>query len=574
MNSTSGTLRALFLALSSSLAFAAELPSNISAVTVYGDRAMVTRQASVTLDSTGLEELVLTGLPLGLNPESVQVSGAGIAEVSIVDVSIRDEQRVEQVDQRIRDLNTKLEALRLDEAAFSDLEEVLDGQEAYLAQIRNHSVSQQPEGQARPSVAEWGQLLAFNAEQLTALNARKRELSVQAKELSEKISQVQRQLAQEQGERGRTVRNVCVRVKVAKPGNLGLQVSYVLPGASWTPAYDARVDTVSSKVELGYNALVRNATGEAWDKVALTLSTAKPKLGGGAPELSPWFVDVLQPRRVQMMQDKAAAPAAAFEKRAKGLAVNEELLEYSGEGELGGVMGNFLAQAPRVQAASKAVAAVDFQYSGATFKVENPVSLATDGTAQKVPVASIEMGAKLQFETTPKLRENAFLTAYLNNGSAYPVLAGQANIFLDGAFVTVAPLRTIMPGESFNLALGADEAVAVKRREVNRFVENTGITGKYRTTTFEYELTLTNNRREAVHVVAYEQLPISRNEKIEVKLLQPESRQVGTKEKPLEVTAEEDGKLVWRLDLKPGEKRVIPLKFAIEHPLDLQVTGF
>ena len=28
-----------------------------------------------------------------------------------------------------------------------------------------------------------------------------------------------------------------------------------------------------------------------------------------------------------------------------------------------------------------------------------------------------------------------------------------------------------------------------------------------------------------------------------------------------------------RLDLKPGEKRDIPLKFSIEHPADLPVTG-
>ena len=36
---------------------------------------------------------------------------------------------------------------------------------------------------------------------------------------------------------------------------------------------------------------------------------------------------------------------------------------------------------------------------------------------------------------------------------------------------------------------------------------------------------------------------------------------------------EEDGKLVWRLDLKPGEKREIPLKYSIEHPANLAVTG-
>jgi hypothetical protein len=66
---------------------------------------------------------------------------------------------------------------------------------------------------------------------------------------------------------------------------------------------------------------------------------------------------------------------------------------------------------------------------------------------------------------------------------------------------------------------------------------------------------------------------VSRNEKIEVNLITPAEKDVGTKEQPKEVTREEDGRLVWRLDLKPGEKREVPVKFNIEHPGDLNVTG-
>jgi len=43
---------------------------------------------------------------------------------------------------------------------------------------------------------------------------------------------------------------------------------------------------------------------------------------------------------------------------------------------------------------------------------------------------------------------------------------------------------------------------------------------------------------------------VSRQEKIEVKLLAPDEETVGTKDNPKEVTRDEDGKLVWRIDLK------------------------
>jgi len=39
------------------------------------------------------------------------------------------------------------------------------------------------------------------------------------------------------------------------------------------------------------------------------------------------------------------------------------------------------------------------------------------------------------------------------------------------------------------------------------------------------------------------------------------------------VVRDADGRIEWRLDLKPGEKRELPLRFSIEHPADLPVTG-
>jgi hypothetical protein len=39
------------------------------------------------------------------------------------------------------------------------------------------------------------------------------------------------------------------------------------------------------------------------------------------------------------------------------------------------------------------------------------------------------------------------------------------------------------------------------------------------------------------------------------------------------VTREEDGKLVWRVGLRPGEKREFSLKLSVEHPGDVTVTG-
>jgi hypothetical protein len=58
-----------------------------------------------------------------------------------------------------------------------------------------------------------------------------------------------------------------------------------------------------------------------------------------------------------------------------------------------------------------------------------------------------------------------------------------------------------------------------------------------------------------------------------VKLLTPQEKEIGTTASPKEITREENGKLVWRVNLKPGEKREFTLKLSIEHPIEFAVSG-
>jgi len=85
---------------------------------------------------------------------------------------------------------------------------------------------------------------------------------------------------------------------------------------------------------------------------------------------------------------------------------------------------------------------------------------------QKVSIASAKLAANLQYQATPKLLEAAFLSAYAVNNTDYPFLAGPMNTFLDETFVAASRLKTVMPGEKFELALGADEGIAIKRKLV------------------------------------------------------------------------------------------------------------
>jgi uncharacterized protein (TIGR02231 family) len=228
---------------------------------------------------------------------------------------------------------------------------------------------------------------------------------------------------------------------------------------------------------------------------------------------------------------------------------------------------------PAQSEAGLMAADVDANITSATFKIPVSVSLAGNNVSQKVAIKDARLAATLQFQSTPRILEAAFLSASASNTTDYPLLAGPINTYLDDTFVAANNLKTVMPGEKFELALGADEGIAVKRRLVNRFAEETGLTSKTHRITYEFLITLTNNKTTTERIVFKEPTPQPRDERIVVKLLSPQEKEIGTSNNPKEIMREENGRIAWRVNLKPGEKREFTLKLSIEYPNDVAISG-
>jgi hypothetical protein len=69
-------------------------------------------------------------------------------------------------------------------------------------------------------------------------------------------------------------------------------------------------------------------------------------------------------------------------------------------------------------------------------------------------------------------------------------------------------------------------------------------------------------------------LPVSRHEKIVVKLLEPTERHIATSEDSgAPFHRDDEGILTWNGSLAAGAQREIVLRFSIEHPADMPVDG-
>jgi uncharacterized protein (TIGR02231 family) len=536
-------------------ASSAPVNSVISAATVYADRAVVTRTATLELNS-GTTELLFANLPESLDERSLQVSGKGTAQATILDVTARQTYVDVTPNARVKELEDILRGLHKQERGLNDHAAIVQAQGAMLDRMEAALFAPPTKDVPRPDLTQFTNSLTYLSEQKTRLIAERASLDEQREALQNKLATAESQLNELRGAGGRSYKTVVVRVAAPQPGNLDLALSYTVPGASWLPSYDARVASTERAVSLGYFGIVRQNTGEDWKDVTLTLSTARPGLGGAAPVLSMWNLDVFTPR-------PEVLALSAFEVKSKADDRNARREIGAAAGQVN--MQNLTSDAPPPMFdAAAAQASIEAGATSASFKIATSASIPSDNSPQKVPITSTRLTANPEYFTVPKRLAAAFLTAKVVNSSDFPVLAGAMNVFLDGTFVATSNVRTVMAGEKFDLALGADEGISVKHKRVNKFTEDTGLTNSGKRVTYEYLITIQNNKRTNERVIVADQIPVSRNEHVVVKQLVPEAKE-------LKPTTE--GTLKWTLDLKPGEKRELSVKFAVEYANEVSVTG-
>jgi len=200
-----------------------------------------------------------------------------------------------------------------------------------------------------------------------------------------------------------------------------------------------------------------------------------------------------------------------------------------------------------------------------TFEVPTASTIPSDNNSHKVSIARTTMPVDFEYTCVPKLMPKVYLKGKAVNKNNFPLLEGNINIFMDNDFINRTNLPNIVPNDTIEAALGTDDNISVERRLVNKFVESKGIFGGNKSITYDYEIVLKNNRDSKEKVSVMDQLPIPMNEEIKVTLLTPaEDKTVLNNEKKIE----------WDINLMPGEKRIIPFKYKVEYPNNINVYGF
>ena len=527
------TTTLVFILFVFSTLISANNPSRIQSVTVYPDRAVVTRVLTVSVNETN-SEITFDSLLPGVVDDSIRVSANGSTEVKITGMELRTQVLPEPSNQGIRDLENEIQSLDDQTAAFLSHQRNLQSQRAFLESMKIGFTQQASKDLAtrEDGAKDLLAMFQFLGSALQKITEEEQAIEIRKRETGKKKTLLAQELGKLKSKSVHQEKSVTVGFQVTESGQIEFQLTYLIPGAGWRPVYDARLAEKGNSVDLHYKAIVHQTTGEDWKDVKLTLSTARPSIGADPPKLAAWKIQLVEPTAslTENMVVVADSPVQqwTFDK-------NREYYDSDAFEEL---------------------ASVETRQANVLFHIPGKTDIPSDGNPHTTTISILKFGTTLEYLAVPKASQYAFLRSEIKNTSGLPLLSGKANIFHGNDFSGVSTIPYVADSQNFRLYFGVDQGIRVKRRHSSLSDE----TEK----DFAFTIEVENFKPEAQRVVVLDQLPVSEHADLKVKRkdfsLQP------TENNP-------DGTVKWIVQLAPQQKQTIQFAFEVDYPRNMAVNG-
>jgi len=508
--------------------------AKVNAVTVYFNAAEISQTAHLNLPA-GTHEIVIKNVANYLNENTVQIGAPSsltvlssqftndyISEYDIDESS----PAIKKVRDSIKIVQKELDRLNNTRTSEMKTIEILD---------RNQQVYGANTGL---SVTELMKMVEYYKTKRTDISNTIDVLNEREKKLSDLLTKLNTKLEinsnkEEKNATGKLV----LQVMNQTAGAVTLDVSYLTNNARWSPFYELRADNIASPVNMLYKAQIVQNTGVDWRKVKLTLSSGIPNQNNQAPTINPWFL-AYQPIY-------GAAPQAMANHDLKEVVVTSAV----------GIRGK--ASGLQARSTVSDYTMINENQLNVSFDIDIPYDILSNGKTHSVSLKEIKLPATYKYYAAPKLDKESFLLAEITDYGKYNLLKGEANIIFEGMYVGKTLVNPGQTSDTLNLSMGRDKKVVITREKV---VDKSGV--KFLSTkkeqTFTYDITIRNNKKEAVLLKLEDQYPLSSDKEIEIELKQKDGAKVNS----------ETGLLSWELNLKPNETKKIRISYTVKYPKD------
>lgn len=523
------------LSLACTSAFAASIPSSIDSVVVYPEGATVTRVANVSLQA-GDNDVKFTGLVSDIDADRLRVEvvdeGVQIGQVRLV-----TEQQRDVIDAEIAAVQLEIDAVTERILAIADSSKAAKLQLTFLEGIASgYSKEAGRESiHGAADVNSWkaalGLLLSASADASKII----RENDIKSRELSKDLSLLQRKLSDLNGG---SLATTAVELTLSSSRSVQTEVrlQYFQDDASWSPHYEARLDSNSGELQLAQQASVYQETDEDWTNVKLTLSTSRPGGQLVAPTLESEFLNVYEPTPLKARQADAEVHGYAA-----GRMALEEVV----------VTGNRVAR-------------TDVGNFAVNYDIPGRISLANDSDeGVTMDLANFQFIAELVTQVVPRESTQAFLAARFTYDRTLPLYGSDMTVFVDGAFAGNTEMPTALPQAEVVLPMGQDRRIEVEAQTQGGEDRQDGIINKRKTEATDYVFVITNRRSAPSYVEVMDLYPTSRNKSVDVEV--PRSATVPD-ERDID---DEPGLILWKKTLGPGETWRIRHQYTVSYPANM-----
>jgi uncharacterized protein (TIGR02231 family) len=508
--------------------------AKIKNATVYSNSAELIHSASVTIPS-GTSEIVIKNVADYINENTIQIGAP--ANVTVLSVQFTrnfiSEYEIDETNpaiKKVRDsivlVQKELGKIANEKVSYSKTIDLLD---------KNQTVAGENSGL---NVAELMKLVDYYRTKRNELSNTVNTLLEKESKLNEKLTRLNSKLElntqkAEKSSQGKLVLQVMTDVA----SSVNFDINYITNNASWTPFYDLRADNINSPINLLYKAKVVQNTGIDWKKVKLTLSSGNPNQNNTAPILQAWFLRYVNNRNYEY-------------KNADSEITETVVTAYA------------IKRHDKATSSISNYTTINENQLNVSFDIDIPYDILSNGKAHSVALKELKLPATYKYYAVPKAEKDAFLLAEIKEYSKFNLLPGEANIIFEGMYVGKTNINPNQTSDTLNLSMGRDKKIAVNREKIAD-KSGTKFFSSYKEQTFTYEITVKNNKKEAIDLLLKDQYPISTDKEITIELTDNGKAKVNT----------ETGILTWDTKLNAGETKKYRISYKVKYPKDKVISN-
>jgi uncharacterized protein (TIGR02231 family) len=546
--------------------------SHVTAVTVYPNSALVTREVDVP-EGAGTLELTVSPLPPATVNSSLYTEGTD--GIRVLTTRFRTRPILEDTREDVRKLQDELKQLQLaKERLEADIKAIQE----------NDKTTTKMEGFMAVTMVQATEKGQLNSESAIALSKHIRDLRLaSAKELVELKQKVQdNQEKAEFGQRKlqelssgivRTERDAVIVVQKANAAGGKVRLNYLVDSVTWRPQYKLRAGkTNDEKVQLEYLAAVAQQTGEDWPNVKLSLSTAQLTLNAAPPDLQTLQVRVVPKANAVARQTTMELEEQVRTLRSKAAMEFNEKKSSAGTGTVNraaAIDQSFELFNPDAAMKRGCLLAVT-EGPTVTYHLNTKLSVPSRNDEQVLEVARLDFAPDYYYKAVPILSQHVYRQAELTNKTDYVLLPGEATMYIGSDFVGQMSLPLVAIGEQFTAGFGVDPQLQVQRQMTDK---SRATNGGNQALSFDYRILVSSYKSEKVRLQVWDRLPLAENETA-VNVSVVKSTPEISKDAIYQREQRPNNLLRWDVIVEPnttGEK-ALAISYAFKLELDRQMT--